>query len=181
MPVHVSVTASVRSLIERLSRDVSRIEHSRDDSQWYRTNVPESGLLIPSLEVRLRQTRYLNLRQSTRDMMSTLSNMLQNATPYVRSQKITGVAENLELNYIETALRRFPGKIKILGAINGKGDMGFCISKESPQLLASFNEFLSELKARGKLSELIQTNYPGIEKHFPEVIIGRESDSGYGH
>jgi hypothetical protein len=181
MPVHVAVTASVRSLTERLSRDVSRIEHSWDDNQWYRTNLPESGLLIPSLEVRLRQTKYLNLRQSTRDMMSMLSSMLQTATPHVHSQKITGVAENLELNYIETALRRFPGKIKILGAINGKGNTGFCISKESSQLLASFNEFLSELKARGKSSELIQTNYPGVEKYFPEVINRRESDSGYGH
>lgn len=68
------------------------------------------------------------------------------------------------------ALRKFPGKIKILGAITGKQDMGFGISKGSPQLLASFNEFLAELKASGKLSELIQTYYPGIDKHFPEVM-----------
>ncbi len=67
------------------------------------------------------------------------------------------------------ALSKFPGKIKILGAITEKQDMGFGISKESPQLLASFNEFLEELKESGKLSELIQTYYPGIEKHFPEV------------
>jgi len=35
------------------------------------------------------------------------------------------------------ALRKFPGKIKILGAITGKQSMGFGISKESP-LATSF-------------------------------------------
>jgi len=113
--------------------------------------------------------------------MRIFSNMLHNATPYFHSKTITGVAENLEWNYIETALRKFHGKIKILGAITGKDCMGFGMSKKSSQLLASFDESLSELKAREKLSELIQTNYPGIEKYFPEVTNRRESDSGYGH
>lgn len=67
------------------------------------------------------------------------------------------------------ALSKFPGKIKILGAITGKQDMGFGISKESPELLASFNQFLAELKQSGKLSELVRSYYPGIEKYFPEV------------
>lgn len=68
------------------------------------------------------------------------------------------------------ALRKFPGKIKILGAITGKQSMGFGFPKESPQLLASFNEFLAELKAKGVLSQLIQMYYPNIDKYFPEVM-----------
>jgi hypothetical protein len=113
--------------------------------------------------------------------MTMLSNMLQNATPYVHSLNITGVDENLELNYIEPALRSLPGKIKIILATTGKDYMGFGISKELSRILASFNEFLSELKANGKLSGSIQTNCPGIEKYFPKVMNRRELDSGYGH
>jgi ABC-type amino acid transport substrate-binding protein len=68
------------------------------------------------------------------------------------------------------ALRKFPGRIKVLGTITGKQAMGFGISKESPELLASFNEFLAEITANGKLSQLIQAYYPNIEKYFPEVM-----------
>jgi ABC-type amino acid transport substrate-binding protein len=68
------------------------------------------------------------------------------------------------------ALTKFPGKIKILGAITGPQSMGFGIAKESPQLLASFNEFLEQLKASGKLTLLIQSYYPGIEKYFPKIL-----------
>lgn len=67
------------------------------------------------------------------------------------------------------ALSKFPGKIKILGSITGKQDMGFGISKDSPKLLASFNEFLDELKTSGELGRLIQKYYPGIDRYFPDV------------
>ncbi len=67
------------------------------------------------------------------------------------------------------ALSKFPGRIKILGAITEKQDMGFGISKDSPKLRESFNQFLAELKSSGKLSELLLTYYPGIENYFPEV------------
>ncbi len=67
------------------------------------------------------------------------------------------------------ALSKFPGKIKILGSITGKQDMAFGISKDSPKLLASFNEFLEELKSSGELGRLIQKYYPGIDRYFPEA------------
>ncbi len=68
------------------------------------------------------------------------------------------------------ALSKFPGKIKILGSITGKQDMGFGFSKDSPMLLASFNEFLEELKSSGELSNLILKYYPGIDRYFPEAV-----------
>ncbi|MFH0958171.1 MAG: transporter substrate-binding domain-containing protein [Pseudomonadota bacterium] len=67
------------------------------------------------------------------------------------------------------ALSKFPGRIKILGAITEKQDMGYGISKDSPKLKESFNEFLGELRRSGKLSELLLTYYRGIENYFPEV------------
>lgn len=85
---------------------------------------------------------------------------------------IKGAAEISILDVPDSlvALSKFPGKIKILGSITGKQDMGFGFSKESPQLLASFNDFLAELKASGELSELILKYYPGIDNYFPEVL-----------
>ncbi len=85
---------------------------------------------------------------------------------------IKGAAEISILDVPDSlvALSKFPGKIKILGSITGKQDMAFGISKDSPKLLASFNEFLDELKSSGELGKLIHKYYPGIDRYFPEVI-----------
>ncbi len=67
------------------------------------------------------------------------------------------------------ALSKFPGRIKILGAITQKQDMAFGVSKDSPKLKESLNQFLAQLKSSGKLSELLLTYYPGLDNYFPEV------------
>ena len=84
---------------------------------------------------------------------------------------IKGAAEISILDVPDSlvALSKFPGKIKILGSITGKQDMGFGISKDSPKLLESFNAFLDELKSSGELGKLIHKYYPGIDRYFPEV------------
>ena len=84
---------------------------------------------------------------------------------------IKGAAEISILDVPDSlvALSKFPGKIKILGSITEKQDMGFGISKDSPKLLESFNAFLDELKSSGELGKLIHKYYPGIDRYFPEV------------
>jgi ABC-type amino acid transport substrate-binding protein len=67
------------------------------------------------------------------------------------------------------ALETFPGMIKILGAVTDKQFMGFGISKDSPELLTSFNSFLAKLRKSGKLSELIVKYYPLIRLYFPKA------------
>lgn len=67
------------------------------------------------------------------------------------------------------ALAKFPGKLKVLGTITEKQSMAFGISKDSPELLKSFNTFLEELSISGELSELILEYYPTVATYFPEV------------
>jgi ABC-type amino acid transport substrate-binding protein len=64
------------------------------------------------------------------------------------------------------ALEKYPGLIKVLGPITEKQFMGFGISKDSPELLASFNAFLAKLQKNGKLTELIVKYYPVIRHYF---------------
>ncbi|MEW6533213.1 MAG: transporter substrate-binding domain-containing protein [Thermodesulfobacteriota bacterium] len=64
------------------------------------------------------------------------------------------------------ALGKFPGKVKVLGPVSRKQFMGFGISKDSPELKASFDSFLSKLHQSGKLSELIGKYYPLINRYF---------------
>ena len=61
-----------------------------------------------------------------------------------------------------------PGKIKVLGPITEPQFMAFGISKDSPELLDSFNSFLKRLKENGKLREMITKYYPHVFDHFPD-------------
>lgn len=67
------------------------------------------------------------------------------------------------------ALEKYPGMIKVLGPITEKQYMAFGISKDSPELLASFNAFLAKLQKNGKLRELIVNYYPMITYYFPKA------------
>ena len=67
------------------------------------------------------------------------------------------------------ALANNPGKVKVIGPITEEQVMAFGISKDSPELLESFNAFLQRLKDSGKLRELIIKYYPLITDYFPNV------------
>lgn len=62
-----------------------------------------------------------------------------------------------------------PGKIKVLGPITEHQFMAFGISKDSPELLKSFDQFLTKLKDSGKLREMIVKYYPRILDYFPNA------------
>jgi ABC-type amino acid transport substrate-binding protein len=68
------------------------------------------------------------------------------------------------------ALLNYPGQIKVLGAITDKQEMAFGISKKSPQLLESFNNFLGELKSSGQLYNLIDRYYPNMKDFYPALF-----------
>ena len=67
------------------------------------------------------------------------------------------------------ALAKYPGKVKVIGAITEQQHMAFGISKDSPELLESFNKFLTRLRDSGKLRDLIVKYYPLITNYFPNV------------
>jgi ABC-type amino acid transport substrate-binding protein len=68
------------------------------------------------------------------------------------------------------ALMTYPGQIKVLGTITDGQEMAFGMSKDSPDLLASFNGFLKKLSDEGKLSELILRYYPNMKDYFPNLF-----------
>ncbi|MFA6223513.1 MAG: transporter substrate-binding domain-containing protein [Desulfomonilaceae bacterium] len=67
------------------------------------------------------------------------------------------------------AIANYPAKIKVIGAITNDQFMAFGISKDSPKLLESFNQFLGKLRDNGKLRELIIKYYPLITGYFPNI------------
>ncbi len=65
------------------------------------------------------ENRYHALFQSLRDLINMHSEMLRNVSPDVGSRTLQDISKNLEMNYIENALRKTRGKIqpaaKLLG------------------------------------------------------------------
>lgn len=68
------------------------------------------------------------------------------------------------------ALEKWAGKIKIVGPISGKQEMGVGFPKGSPQLREAFDTFFKQLKADGTYDRLVKKYYPTAPYYFPEFF-----------
>ena len=68
------------------------------------------------------------------------------------------------------ALRRWQGKIKILGPLSEPQYMAAAFPKNSPQLEAAFAAFLNRCQADGTYDALVRKYYPGVWTYFPDFF-----------
>jgi ABC-type amino acid transport substrate-binding protein len=85
---------------------------------------------------------------------------------------INGVAEATILDVPDAlvALEKWPGKIKVIGPISPKQQMGCGFSKDTPMLRAAFNDFFEKCKADGTYRRLVKKYYPTAFLYFPEFF-----------
>ena len=67
-------------------------------------------------------------------------------------------------------LRKWAGRIKILGPISGRQMLATAFSKDAPALRNEFNAYLSDIKTSGVYDRLVDKYYPGIRRFFPEFF-----------
>jgi ABC-type amino acid transport substrate-binding protein len=67
-------------------------------------------------------------------------------------------------------LRKWAGKIKILGPISGQQMLATAFPKDAPDLRDEFNAYLRDIKASGVYDRLVDKYYPGIRRFFPEFF-----------
>ncbi|HEY0234628.1 MAG TPA: transporter substrate-binding domain-containing protein [Afipia sp.] len=67
-------------------------------------------------------------------------------------------------------LRKWAGKIKILGPISEQQMLATAFPKDAPALRDEFNAYLNEIKASGVYDRLVDKYYPGIRRFFPEYF-----------
>ncbi|MCK1440607.1 transporter substrate-binding domain-containing protein [Bradyrhizobium sp. 15] len=67
-------------------------------------------------------------------------------------------------------LRKWAGKIKILGPISEQQTLATAFPKDAPALRNEFNAYLSEIKASGFYDRLVDKYYPGIRRFSPEYF-----------
>ena len=67
-------------------------------------------------------------------------------------------------------LRKWAGRIKILGPISGQQMLATAFPKDAPALRNEFNAYLRAIKASGVYDQLVDKYYPGIRRFFPEYF-----------
>ncbi len=67
-------------------------------------------------------------------------------------------------------LKKWSGKIKVLGPISEEQQLAAAFPKEATELRAAFNDYLKMIKADGSYDKLVNKYYPGIRRYFPEFF-----------
>ncbi len=70
------------------------------------------------------------------------------------------------------ALEKWRGKLKILGPITDKQEMGAGFPKDSPQLLEAYNAFVVQVQHDGTYLRLVKKYYPTASRFFPDFFKG---------
>jgi len=68
------------------------------------------------------------------------------------------------------ALQKWPGKLKVIGPISDRQQMGVVFRKESPQLRAAFDAYLLEARHDGTYLRLVEKYFPEAPVYFPDAF-----------
>lgn len=68
------------------------------------------------------------------------------------------------------ALKKWPGKIKVLGPLSQMQAMGVAFAKDSPQLHETFNRFLEKCQKDGTYQSLVKKYYPAVFNYYPDFF-----------
>ena len=85
---------------------------------------------------------------------------------------INGDAETTILDVPDSlvALQKWPGRIKVIGPISKKQQMGCAFSKSSPELRKAFNQFMTKCKEDGTYLKLVEKYYPTVFEFYPDFF-----------
>lgn len=88
---------------------------------------------------------------------------------------INGEAEATILDVPDAliAMEKWPGKIKVIGPISPRQEMGVGFAKTSPKLRQAYNKFLKVCKKDGTYLRLVKKYYPAVFRYYPEFFAQR--------
>lgn len=67
-------------------------------------------------------------------------------------------------------LKKWAGKIKVIGPVSDHQDLAAAFPKDAPELRDAFNEYLAQIKKDGSYDILVDKYYPGVRRYFPEFF-----------
>ena len=67
-------------------------------------------------------------------------------------------------------LKKWSGKIKVLGPISEHQELAAAFPKDAPQLRQAFDDYLVKIRADGTYDKLVDKYFPGIRRYFPDFF-----------
>ena len=68
-------------------------------------------------------------------------------------------------------LRKWAGKIKVLGPVSKPQTLAAAFPKDAVKLRNAYNDYLRDLKANGEYDRLVDKYYPGIRRFLPDFFV----------
>jgi len=69
------------------------------------------------------------------------------------------------------ALKKHPGRIKIIGPLSPTQDMAAGFAKDSVQLRAEFRKFLAQIRKDGSYVAIVKKYYPSAPEYYPSFFL----------
>jgi len=76
----------------------------------------------------------------------------------------------LDVPDVLLALEIWPGQIRVIGPISGEQRMAAGFRKDSPELRAAFNSFLTQIKQDGTYMKLVKKYFRAAPRYLPEFF-----------
>jgi ABC-type amino acid transport substrate-binding protein len=85
---------------------------------------------------------------------------------------IEGKADLLLLDVADAlvALEKWPQKIKVLGPLSERQNMGVGFAKSSPELLEAFNTFFQTINRNGVYQDMVRKYYPSVFVYYSDFF-----------
>ncbi|MEI8164691.1 MAG: transporter substrate-binding domain-containing protein [Betaproteobacteria bacterium] len=97
--------------------------------------------------------------------------------PYTKSTNInemvpTLLESNVDFTLLDVPtavldLRKWAGRIKVIGPVSEEQALAAAFPKDSPKLRDAFNVYLRQIRADGSYDKLVRKYYSGIQSYFP--------------
>jgi ABC-type amino acid transport substrate-binding protein len=68
------------------------------------------------------------------------------------------------------ALKKYPGRLKIIGPLSPTQDMAAGFAKDSVQLLSEFKKFYAQIRKDGTYLKVVKKYYPSAPEFYPEFF-----------
>ena len=72
-------------------------------------------------------------------------------------------------------LKKWSGKIKVLGPISEEQQLAAAFPKDAVELRAAFNDYLKKIKNDGSYDQLVNKYYPGVRRYFPGFFAAKKN------
>ena len=69
------------------------------------------------------------------------------------------------------ALRKWPGKLKVIGPLSSNQFMACGFRKSCPELRKAFNQYLEQIKRSGTYLDLVEKYYDDVLLYFPDFFV----------